>query len=197
MSKSTGVKITPLGAEDYILICKKVADKLRDAIGIEKDPTAQSFIAITDTVYAKLHKEPTEDRMATAFLICPVRGVDPKETEDIVKKIENNGTRKVHWPHRDTNQDDPIGFNICTQNKEAIKSADKVHVVWDEKSQGCLFDLGMAFAMDKKIVIEDIPEETSQKSFQNMMRYWEKSKETPEPIIDGGPSAGETADIRT
>ena len=178
MSKSKGVNVTPIGAEEYILICKKIADKLRDAIGVEKDPTAQSFISITDTVYAKLHKEPVveaEDKPKTTFLICPVRGVDPKETENIVKDLEDKGT-KVHWPPRDTNQDDPIGFDICTQNKQAIKDADEVHVVWDEKSQGCLFDLGMAFSMDKKINIVDIPEETSQKSFQNMMRHWAEVK---------------------
>ena len=178
MSEGNGVKVTPIGAEEYILICKKVADKLRDAIGTEKDPLAQSFITTTDTVYAKLQKEPiveAETKPKTTFLICPVRGVDPKETENIVKDLEDKGT-KVHWPPRDTNQDDPIGFDICTQNKQAIKDADEVHVVWDEKSQGCLFDLGMAFSMDKKINIVDIPEETSQKSFQNMMRYWAEVK---------------------
>ncbi|MCK5610379.1 hypothetical protein KAR91_51375 [Candidatus Pacearchaeota archaeon] len=178
MSKSDGTKAAPIGAEEYILICKKVADKLRDVPGIETDATAQAFIATTDTVYAKLHKEPIveeADKPKTTFLICPVRGVDPKETESIVKDLEDNGT-KVHWPPRDTNQDDPIGFDICTQNKQAIKDADEVHVVWDEKSQGCLFDLGMAFSMDKKINIVDIPEGTSQKSFQNMMGYWAEVK---------------------
>ena len=58
---SDGVKVAPIGAEEYILICKKVADKLSDAIGVEKDPLAQSFISITNTVYAKLHKEPIAD----------------------------------------------------------------------------------------------------------------------------------------
>ena len=173
MSKTEGVNVAPIGAEEYILICKKIADKLRDAIGVEKDPLAQSFISITDTIYAKQQKVLVEEagKPKTTFLICPVRGVDPKETENIVKDLEDKGT-KVHWPPRDTNQDDPIGFDICTQNKQAIKDADEVHVVWDEKSQGCLFDLGMAFSMDKKINIVDIPEETSQKSFQNMIRYW-------------------------
>ena len=61
MSKAEGVNVTPIGAEEYILICKKVADKLRDAIGAEKDPLAQSFISITDTVYAKLHKLTSEE----------------------------------------------------------------------------------------------------------------------------------------
>lgn len=171
---SDGVKLAPIGAEEYILICKKIADKLSVAIGAEKDPLAQSFISITDTVYAKMNKEPiteVEAKSKTTFLICPVRGVDKTETEGIVKDLEDKGTQ-VHWPPRDTNQDDPIGFDICTQNKQAIKDADEVHVVWDGKSQGCLFDLGMAFSMDKKITVVNIPEETSQKSFQNMMRYW-------------------------
>jgi nucleoside 2-deoxyribosyltransferase len=107
------------------------------------------------------------------FLICPVRGVDPKETEGHIRELESQGI-DMHWPPRDTNQDDPIGFKICTQNMNAIKDADVVYVVWDEKSQGCLFDLGMAFSMGKKIEIIDIPAKTSQKSFQNMMRHWEE-----------------------
>ena len=61
MSESNGVKITPIDAAEYILICKKVADKLRDAVGLEKDATAQAFITTTDTVYAKLHKLTSEE----------------------------------------------------------------------------------------------------------------------------------------
>lgn len=53
---STETKAVPIGAEEYILICKKVADKLRGAVGLEKDATIQGFISITDTVYSKLHK---------------------------------------------------------------------------------------------------------------------------------------------
>lgn len=36
-----------------------------------------------------------------AFLICPVRGVDPSTTEGYVKKLESEGWT-VHWPPRDT-----------------------------------------------------------------------------------------------
>jgi hypothetical protein len=107
------------------------------------------------------------------FLICPVRGVDPKETEGHIKELEAQGI-DMYWPPRDTNQVDSTGgFNICSANMVAIEEADKVYVVWDGKSQGCLFDLGMAFVMGKDIEIIDIPEKSDDKSFQNMMSYWE------------------------
>ena len=105
------------------------------------------------------------------FLICPVRGHDPEELQDVVNKLENDGWQ-VHYPPRDTRQDDPIGFNICEQNYLAIKNADAVHIIWDGKSQGCLFDLGMAFALAKKIIPISLPEPTEGKSFQNMVRQW-------------------------
>lgn len=79
----------------------------------------------------------------------------------------------VYWPARDTDQADPIGFEICTQNAAAIARADVVHVIWDGLSQGALFDLGVAFALGKRVVALDLPPETTSKSFQNMVRYWE------------------------
>ena len=105
------------------------------------------------------------------FLICPVRGHDPAELQSIVDKLESEGWQ-VHYPPRDTNQDDPTGYNICEQNFFAIKHADVVHVIWDGKSQGCLFDLGMAFALTKRIVPISLPDQTEGKSFQNMVMQW-------------------------
>ncbi len=105
------------------------------------------------------------------FLICPVRGHDPKECEHIVAKLTNDGYT-VYWPPRDTNQDDDTGLRICQDNMAAIAAADIVHVVWDGNSQGCLFDLGMAFAMGKQVVPISLPEATIGKSFQNMVRSW-------------------------
>lgn len=106
-----------------------------------------------------------------SFLICPVRGLAPDAHAAIVGKLEAEGF-KVHWPPRDTNQDDPTGLRICRDNTAAIASSDVVHVVWDGKSQGCLFDLGVAFAFGKKLIPVDLPEPTEGKSFQNMMRAW-------------------------
>jgi nucleoside 2-deoxyribosyltransferase len=105
------------------------------------------------------------------FLICPVRGHDQSETEAIVKKLESEGWQ-VHWPPRDTNQNDPTGLAICNDNCSAIAAADAVHIIWDGKSQGSLFDLGCAFALQKKVIPIELPPPTEGKSFQNMVREW-------------------------
>jgi len=104
-----------------------------------------------------------------------VRGHDPKETEAIVKWLENNGW-SVHWPPRDTDQEDSEtgGFRICVDNGNALEEADRVFFVWNGQSQGCLFDLGAAFALNKSLtVIEAPPNVENGKSFQNMARTWE------------------------
>lgn len=106
------------------------------------------------------------------FLICPVRGHDPNETKEVVQLLERQGWN-VHWPPRDTNQNDDTGLRICRDNRQAIQAADVVHVIWDGKSQGCLFDLGMAFAMGKPVYTLGLPKATGGKSFQNMVRAWE------------------------
>ena len=105
------------------------------------------------------------------FLICPVRGHDKSETFDAVSQLEIDGWN-VHWPPRDTNQDDPTGYQICRENYEAMLIADFVHFIWDGESQGSLFDLGMAFALGMNIIPIDMPHLTEGKSFQNMVDEW-------------------------
>jgi len=106
-----------------------------------------------------------------AFLICPVRGVSPEASRMVVSILESNGF-KVHWPPRDTQQN-AKGLDICSQNMEAIRKAKMVFVIWDGKSEGCLFDLGVAFALNKRLCRISTPQETEGKSFQNVMRDWE------------------------
>lgn len=105
------------------------------------------------------------------FLICPVRGADPALSRSAVERLEADGWL-VHWPPRDTDQNDPVGLRICRDNAAAIAAADVVHVIWDGRSQGCLFDLGVAFALGKRVVPLDLPAPTEAKSFQNMVRAW-------------------------
>jgi len=112
------------------------------------------------------------------FLICPVRGHDPEETRAVVKELESRDF-DVHWPPRDTDQDDSIGLRICRDNRDAIEAADVVHVVWDGASQGVLFDLGMAFALNKVVIPIELPGTTQGKSFQNMVRAWADLKGGP------------------
>lgn len=107
-----------------------------------------------------------------AFLICPVRGVNPATQQKWVDQIEAEGYR-LHWPPRDTDQSDPVGLQICEANTTAIWQADVVFVVWDGKSQGCLFDLGVAFAYSKPIRVLEVPAiEPGVKSFQAMLHAW-------------------------
>lgn len=93
------------------------------------------------------------------------------ELMPMVEKLEADGWQ-VHFPPRDTNQDDPDGLRICEDNRRAIQEADAIHFVWDGKSQGGLFDLGMAFAYKKKVIPISMPELTEGKSFQNMVTKW-------------------------
>jgi len=111
------------------------------------------------------------------FAIRPVRNIS-FELEEGIKSVINHIRKEGHTvydPLEDTNQNDMTGLRICKDNRQAIKNADVVLFIWDGNSQGCLFDLGMAFAFGKNIITIDgyIPNATSQKSFQNMVREWE------------------------
>jgi hypothetical protein len=118
------------------------------------------------------------------FIICTVRNATQEYLDKLyayVAKLEAEG-HEVHLPPRDTNQDDEEtgGFRICRDNEVAILWADEVHISYNEKSTGTHFDLGMAFALDKKIHVFDCPpiDESLPKSFPKMMRYWENLYET-------------------
>lgn len=107
------------------------------------------------------------------FLICPVRNVSAEEIVAIKKYVfdlEQAG-HIVHWPFRDTDQNDPIGLRICQDNRQAIVDADEIDVWWNDTSKGSYFDLGIAFALGKKIVLAnpDGIQPTEGKSFGNML----------------------------
>jgi len=115
------------------------------------------------------------------FLICPVRNATEEQKNKMNKYIENLEIEgnKVHYPARDTNQNDETGgWNICNTNKNAILEADEIHIFWDDQSKGSLFDLGIAFGANKKLVVVN-PESidtTNTKSFHNVINYWNKLK---------------------
>jgi len=106
------------------------------------------------------------------FLIAPVRGISDAwlETEQAEVAFHEKNGDKVYWPLRDTNQD-ALEISICKENYEAMRQSENVLVMWDGHSQGCLFDLGMAYAMGKKIlaVTGRTPRMTSGKSFANLI----------------------------
>src|SRR3989344_1010569 len=107
------------------------------------------------------------------FLICPVRGITEQEKiliEQYVSDLETAG-HAVHWPPRDTDQNDNAGLRICRDNRRALEEAQEIHIWWNGKSQGSVFDFGMAFALRKKIVLANPGsiEKTEEKSFNNVL----------------------------
>jgi hypothetical protein len=89
------------------------------------------------------------------FLICPVR----KATEEQIKRMkayiahmETSGY-KIHYPDRDTNQVNPIGYRICRDNGRALGKAGSIHIFYDNTSTGTLFDLGMVYYFNKSLKI--------------------------------------------
>jgi nucleoside 2-deoxyribosyltransferase len=58
------------------------------------------------------------------------------------------------------------------QNRGAIRVADEVHIFYSSKSQGTHFDMGVAFALDKKIIIVESEEFGEGKSFARMLTEW-------------------------
>ena len=96
------------------------------------------------------------------FLICPVRYNDTDEQDNIFKygsSLEERGDI-VHWPRRDTEQDDPTGgLNICRMNFKAILNSDEIHIWYNEASNGSKFDMGGVFMLvevlgyNKRIVL--------------------------------------------
>ena len=115
------------------------------------------------------------------YLVCPVRKASPEYSlaaQNYVAELESLGYQ-VYWPARDTDQIDPTGLRICNDNRRAIEAADEIHVIWDGQSQGSIFDLGIAFAMRKKVVpvIGAFPAKTEGKSIENMVYDWYESRE--------------------
>jgi nucleoside 2-deoxyribosyltransferase len=104
-------------------------------------------------------------------IICPVRNGTPQEVIDYVAKLENEG-HQVHFPPRDNPQSDPIGYDICNTMRNAIDWCDEVRVIYNPNSQGTHFDLGMAFALHKKVIIMNDPNDnTPGKSYIKVFRY--------------------------
>jgi len=115
------------------------------------------------------------------FLICPVRNATGYQKQEMASYIENLESKgiDVYYPARDTNQVDDTGYRICKDNLNAIREANEVHIFWDKDSSGSLFDLGMAFALNKPIFIANGCDVklTDGKSFANMISEWAKKSD--------------------
>ena len=121
----------------------------------------------------KRKKEKLEQKIEKVFIICPVRNLTPEEDKEIkvyINMLESKGI-KVHYPPRDTNQNDSIGLRICSDNKKALRESDRIDIYLNSSSSGTLFDFGMAFALEKPICLinRDKLKPTDGKSFINVL----------------------------
>lgn len=111
------------------------------------------------------------------FIICTVRNATPayrSRLEEYVLSLEQEGHR-VHLPHRDTDQSGR-GYEINRANMEAIKKADEVHIFYSSESQGTHFDMGVSFALGKKIkIVETVPIPEG-KSYQGLLAEWHEAQ---------------------
>ena len=110
------------------------------------------------------------------YIICPVRNLSEQWEEGLLAyaHLKESAGHKVHLPFRDTDQNDRTGYRICQDHAEAMLNADEVHIAYDGKSEGWLFDLGMAFALNKPVqpITGYFPNITKGKSYTNMVWQW-------------------------
>jgi hypothetical protein len=59
-------------------------------------------------------------------------------------------------------------FQVCEYNRSKIEWSDEIHVIWDQRSIGTVFDLGMSFALGKTVKIIYLNEKT----FPNFLRQY-------------------------
>jgi hypothetical protein len=122
------------------------------------------------------------------FLICPVRNATEEQKryiEDFVKEKNQNGI-EVHAPHMHTVQQDMFGgYTICYQNANAIANSSEIDMYYDQNSTGSVFDLGVAYALNKKLVILNIEDITFDENDQIdcIVKEWNNRKSNYQPII--------------
>jgi len=87
----------------------------------------------------------------------------------VKERLESQG-HKVSIPAFDSHKDlDDLG--VCEYNRALIEWADEVHIIWDQRSTGTVFDFGMCFMSRKPIVIEYMEEKT----FRGVMEKYAKN----------------------
>jgi len=111
-------------------------------------------------------------------IICSVRTDEDRDYSDrYVALLEVVGLR-VFYPPRDTDQVDPGGgLRILRDNfYRGFLRCREIHIVWNPKSQGSMFDLGLCFAMRKPLRVVNPVRRTAEKSFQNAILDWQSGK---------------------
>lgn len=64
------------------------------------------------------------------------------------------------------------GLGNCENKLYTMKESDLVVFAWDDKTQDSIFDLGMAFALNKQLLYIGVAPLTERKYSQNMAIEW-------------------------
>ena len=89
--------------------------------------------------------------MNKSIFIIHSKGLTDKASA-LAEKLRAEG-HEVYVPGVQTKQDTDV-LTISIANREAMRKADEVKIIWDGTSHGVIFDLGMAFAMEKKMELD-------------------------------------------
>lgn len=111
------------------------------------------------------------------YIICPIRKQTKHQKIDIEEYVQDqeNYGNSVFYPKRDAPQNDKTGYNIVKSEVDAIKECDEVHIFWDVKSYGSHFDLGVAIALNKKLVlIHNFTKDIKNKSYLKVIKCIDK-----------------------
>ena len=76
---------------------------------------------------------------------------------ELKERLEKEGDI-VKMPAFDFDNFDELG--ICINNRIIIEWADEIHIFWDQRSMGTVFDFGMVFMARKRLVIEYVEAKT-------------------------------------
>lgn len=77
-------------------------------------------------------------------------------------------------PAFDDHPADVQELQICANNLMAMEHCDVVHIFWDGRSTGTIFDLGMAFALRKPVKLVYL----NSKTMQNLFMQYSAMSET-------------------
>jgi nucleoside 2-deoxyribosyltransferase len=105
--------------------------------------------------------------MSKKIFIIQSKGLTDRASE-LATRLRAEGC-EVYVPVIQTRQDTDE-LTIASANREAMRQADEVHVIWDGTSHGVIFDIGMAFAMEKPIRLEYV----IPKSMKNLLELFDR-----------------------
>jgi len=119
------------------------------------------------------------------FVIYPTKNCDSEMKKRIkvaIKRLEDSDM-KVYTSIANIAQDGGCCWDTYSTVLSTMADVDVVCVAWNDKNQNVLFELGIAFALKKPIVL--LPEcfSASNKSLINMIKHWAKYSECE--AIDG------------